>query len=90
MSNNFKIFETDQFINNLDKIKGKTRKKIYKKITDYIYPQLKENPYYGKNIKKLINWSPETWRYRLGDFRIFYEIDKVERIVFICNSQDLI
>jgi mRNA interferase RelE/StbE len=44
------IAETDTFIS---KITTPDFKKLYKKITEYIYPQLQENPYYGLNIKKL-------------------------------------
>ena len=57
--------------------------KLYKKILSAVYPQLRSNPYYGKNIKKLRAYKPETWRYRFGDFRLFYEIDDSEKIISI-------
>ena len=56
----FKIFETNQFINDLDDIEKNLKKKIYDKIQNYTYPQIKMNPFYGKNIKKLINYDPST------------------------------
>ncbi len=87
MSDNYKIFETEQFIKSFNKIKGKSQAKIYVKILNYIYSQLKNNPYYGKNIKKLRNWSSETLRNRSGDFRIFYEINENEKIVFITSFE---
>ena len=71
----FKIFETNQFQKDLNKIDSSIQIKIYKKISDYIYPQIRKNPYFGKNIKKLRSWKPETWRYRLSNFRLFYEIN---------------
>ena len=35
---------------------------------------LKENPYYGSNIKRLTGKLAGMYRYRVGDFRIIYEI----------------
>lgn len=79
----YRIFETDQFIDDLNQIKGKKQEKLYLKIRNYVYPQLKENPYYGLNIKKLKNYHPETWRYRIADYRLFYEINDKEKIISI-------
>lgn len=79
----FKIFETDQFVKDLEKIDKPIKERIYKKIINNVYYQIRFNPYYGKNIKKLRAFKPETWRYRLGDLRIFYEIDDKEKIISI-------
>lgn len=79
----FKIFETNQFINDLDTVGKNLKKKIDEKIRNYAYPRLKVNPFYGKNIKKLVNYNPPTWRYRIGDYRLFYEIDQKEKLIFI-------
>ncbi len=79
----YRTFETSQFIKDLDDIGSNLRKKIYTKIQNYAYPQLKTNPFYGKNIKKLVNYTPPTWRYRIGDYRLFYEIDEKENIIYI-------
>jgi mRNA interferase RelE/StbE len=83
----FKIFETNRFLDDLEEIGEKLKKKIYNKIQNYVYPQLKLNPFYGKNIKKLINYSPPTWRYRIGDYRLFYEIDQKENIIYILTIE---
>jgi mRNA interferase RelE/StbE len=48
-----------------------------------MYSQISENPHFGLNIKKLKNYKPETWRYRMGNYRVFYEIDDIEMIVYI-------
>ncbi len=80
---NFKIFETDQFISDIESLPPSTKVKIYKKIREYAYKQIAENPYFGLNIKKLRDISPETWRYRLSDYRLFYEIDDSEKIIYI-------
>ena len=79
----FRIFETDQFLKDLQKLDASIRDRVYKKTESYIYQQLRSNPYYGKNIKKLKAYLPETWRYKLGNLRIFYEIDDKEKIISI-------
>ncbi len=71
----FKIFETSQFLTDVDKDFSGQKKRIRAKLESYVYPQLRENPYFGKNIKKLKNYTPQTWRYRIGDYRFFYTID---------------
>lgn len=78
---NFKIFETNQFLNDLEQDFSGQQERIKRKLATYIYPQLKQNPYFGKNIKKLTDYQPETWRYRIGNYRFFYEIDKQKKII---------
>jgi len=48
--------------------------KLYKKIKEIAYPQLKQNPFFGNNIKKLK--SEFEGIYRFGNYRIFYRIEK--------------
>lgn len=83
--NNYRIFSTDEFAKRLLKTTPREKKLIQKKIKNYIYPQLKEEPHYGNNIKKLVDYKPETWRYRLGKFRIFYIIDEDEKVIFLLS-----
>ena len=79
----FKIFETDQFLQDLSQdFKGQSER-IAKKLKDHVYPQLRDNPYFGKNIRKLKNYQPETRRYRIGSYRFFYEVDEKESIVYM-------
>ena len=81
MSNKtFKIGETETFIKRTEK---REFRKIYVKIREYIYPQLRNNPYFGPNIKKLKGEYSELYRYRIGNFRLFYEISKDEVIIYI-------
>jgi len=87
LSDSFKIFETDQFLKDLKRLRIKENDSRYHKIHNYVYPQLRVNPYYGKNIKKLRNWSPETWRYRVGSYRVFYIIDDSIKIVSITSME---
>ena len=81
--NQYRVFETDNFIRAMGKIKGRNKTLIENKLKKRAYPQLKNEPYYGKNIKKLKNYKPETWRYRIGNYRAFYEINDIEKIVYI-------
>ena len=80
---NYRIFETDQFLNDFTKIRGKLHKKIREKPDDYVYPQMRKQHFFGNNIKKLVDWVTETWRYRIGKYRLFYEIDEDEKVVSI-------
>jgi mRNA interferase RelE/StbE len=48
-----------------------------------VYPQLKTEPQFGPNIKKIKSWHPPTWRYLVGDWRFFYEIDKQKNIILM-------
>ena len=82
---NYKIFETDEFLNKIKKINKKDKSFIKGKLIQYVYPQLKEEPHYGNNIKKLVDYIPETWRYRIGKYRVFYVIDKSAKIVYILS-----
>ncbi len=51
----YRIFETDQFIEDLSQDFEGQGDRIRKKLSEFVYPQLRENPYLGKNIKKLKN-----------------------------------
>ena len=79
----YRIFETAQFQDDLGKIVSLRKPKIAVKLRTYVYPQLRLQPYFGKNIRKLKDYKPETWRYRIGDYRFFYEIDDKRKIVFM-------
>ncbi|MFW6130715.1 MAG: type II toxin-antitoxin system RelE family toxin [Atribacterota bacterium] len=79
----FKIFETNQFMKDLEGDFSGQQTRIIKKLHYHVYPQIKANPYFGKNIKKLVNYKPETWRYRIGNYRFFYEIDDKEKIIYM-------
>ena len=85
---NFRIFETAQFLENLEEEFGSQKERIKRKLTGYAYPQLKQQPYFGKNIKKLRDYKPETWRYRIGNYRFFYEIDDHRKIIFMISADN--
>ncbi|MDM8567568.1 type II toxin-antitoxin system RelE/ParE family toxin [Candidatus Halobeggiatoa sp. HSG11] len=79
----FELFETEEFLKNIDKLQNKDAIFIRKKLASYVYPQLRNEPRFGLNIKKLKNYTPETWRYRIGKYRVFYSIDEEDNLVFL-------
>jgi len=79
----FQVFETAQFLDDLARISPARREKIEAKLRGFVYPQLRDQPYFGTNIKKLRGFKPETWRYRIGSYRFFYIVDDKEKIVFM-------
>jgi mRNA interferase RelE/StbE len=82
---NFKIAETETFEK---KIKSQKYRALYQKITDYIYPILRDNPFFGPNIKKLKGNYKDIYRYRIGNYRLFYKICEDTVIVFIIDIED--
>ena len=82
----FKVFETGEFKKALARL-GLPRF-LPKKLEAYVYPQLRQGPYFGPNIRKLQGYRPETWRYRIGPYRVFYSVDEDERIVFMLTIDD--
>lgn len=77
----YQIAETKTF----EKAKSKLDKKLYAKITNFVYPQLRENPFYGTNIKKLKDNLEGYYRYRLGNYRLFYLIEDEKLIVVVVD-----
>ena len=80
----YKIAETETFEK---KIKSKKYKELYKKISEYVYPILRDNPFFGTNIKKLKGKFKEIYRYRIGNYRLFYKISEETVIVFILDIE---
>jgi mRNA interferase RelE/StbE len=84
LSGSFRISETHNFVK---KVEGKFQK-VYSKLLSYIYPQLRENPFFGPNIKKLKGELEGIYRYRTGRYRIFYTIDEDKKMIFIIDIDD--
>ena len=85
MLNKFKIAETYTFSS---KVSNPKYSKIYKKISDYVYPQLRDNPFFGTNIKKLKGEFEGLYRYRVGKYRIFYKIVNDKTLVIMLDIDD--
>ncbi|TGK23591.1 type II toxin-antitoxin system RelE family toxin [Leptospira stimsonii] len=78
MSVEYKIAETELF---QSKLKDRQFSQLQKKLTDYVYPILKKNPFFGPNIKKLKGDFDGLYRYRIGKYRLFYLIKDNELLV---------
>ena len=81
--NKYRVFETNEFLKTIEKLDPHDKTFITQKLASYVYPQIKLDPFFGKNIKKLKGYVPDTWRYRIGKFRIFYTLDQDEEIIYI-------
>jgi len=77
----FKIAETKTF----EKVKKQIDIKLYTKIKNIVYPQLRLNPFYGNNIKKLKGEFDGYYRYRIGNYRLFYLIEDEKILVAIID-----
>lgn len=82
---NYKIAETETFSK---KINSKKFNHLYEKIINDVYPILRNNPFFGINIKKLKGKYKGIYRFRIGDYRLFYKIDKDEALIFIINIEN--
>lgn len=79
----YRIFETETFQEDLTRISQSGLKRIEEKLREHVYSQLRSEPHFGSNIKRLKNWDPPTWRCRIGAWRFFYEIDEKNQIVYM-------
>lgn len=77
----YRIFETDAFREDLVGLPGPLREKLADKLRSYVVPQLRLQPHVGANVKKSRGFDPEKWRYRLGTWRLIYEIDEARRVI---------
>ena len=79
----FQIAETETFEKELKTLHLEERFNRAKKT---IYAMLKENPYFGNNIRKLKGKYDRFYRYRLGDYRLIYSIDENEKLVYMLHA----
>jgi mRNA interferase RelE/StbE len=81
---NYKIAETENF---QKKIASKKYNSLHQKILEYVYPILRANPFFGPNIKKLKGEYKELYRFRIGNYRLFYKTDEENLLVFIIDIE---
>jgi len=81
----FIIAETESFQKKIRTLKYSA---LYSKITDYVYPLLRTNPFYGTNIKKLRGEYRDVYRFRIGAYRLFYKINQDKVIVFVFDIEN--
>jgi mRNA interferase RelE/StbE len=83
LSNKYKIAETESFQKLL--LKNKSLAGVYRRIVDVVYPMLRREPHFGPNIKRLKGDFSEFYRYRVGDYRLFYTIEEDEVVVVVVD-----
>jgi mRNA interferase RelE/StbE len=84
LSADYKIAETETFSEHLAMTEYG---QLSKKLNDFIYSQLTQNPYFGNNIKKLKCEYEGLYRYRAGSLRVFYTIDEKSKVIFVLTIQ---
>ena len=84
MSSSYAVAETESFRRSLRENQAIARRR-YPRIRDVVYPLLRREPHFGPNIKRLQGEFSEFYRYRLGDYRLFYTIDEEETVVIIAD-----
>ena len=77
----YRLFETTQFQKDVRRIARAGHHDLVDKLHGVVYPQLRRHPHYGPLIRRLKGYEPPTWRYRIGAWRFFYEIDEDGGIV---------
>jgi len=80
----YRIAETDTFRR---KIGNPAFRGLYRKITEYVYPVLRENPWFGPQIKRLKGEFKNVLRFRIGDYRLFYIVREREVLVLILDIE---
>ena len=83
----YRIFETAEFARKLEQLSDSDARTIRSKLASYAYPQLREQPFWGTNIRKLRGFSADVWRYRVGRFRVFYSVNENDRVVSILTVE---
>lgn len=76
----FAVILTKEAKKNLKKITRRYQLKIEKCLTI-----LEENPFYGKDVKKLSGELDGLYRYRIDTIRIIYHVNKADKIVYIIS-----
>jgi mRNA interferase RelE/StbE len=77
----YSVLETSEFLEQLAAAPAAERAWLRVKLDSLVIPRLRVQPHFHGQVVKLRGWSPETWRWRLGRWRAFYEIDEADRIV---------
>ena len=83
------LYATRQFEKDLERLSRSGESGVRAKLERLVYPELRKHPHFGPHIRKLRDWNPPTWRYRIGAWRFFYEIDEAERVVLLVAAHHL-
>ena len=80
----YKIAETENYAK---KINSDKYSHLYKKIFEDVYPILRNNPFFGGVIKKLKGKYKDIYRFRIGNYRLFYKVEEKESMIFIIDIE---
>ena len=80
----YKVAETEHYSK---KITSKKYGQLYKKIFEDVYPILRNNPFFGGNIKKLKGEYKDVYRFRVGNYRLFYKVEEQKSLIFIIDIE---
>lgn len=58
---------------------------MYCRVVEVVYPLLRREPHFGLNIKRLKGELSDFYRYRVGDYRLFYTIEEDDVIVVVVD-----
>ena len=83
----YHLFETRTFQDDLDRLGTAAARRIRLTLERRVYPLLRAGPRQVPSAARLRDWEPPTWRIRIGSWRVFYEIDDEERIVFLTAAE---
>jgi mRNA interferase RelE/StbE len=83
LSRAYRIFENRQSLRDLARLGPAAKRRLEIKLREHDYPALLQSSRFGPNIKRLRGWEPPTWRYRVGNWRFFYEIDERHHLVLM-------
>ena len=86
-SDEYQVFETDEFVSKLEALPGRQARTIRGKLRSYVYPQIRAQPFYGANIRRLRGFATDVWRYRIGNYRVFYTVDEGDRVVSLVTIE---
>lgn len=77
----YQLLIEEKAVTEMNSLNKKTRERIKKKIREI----LTDDPLPGGkgDIKKIID--PDFWRLRVGDYRVFYDVDSNDKIVYILS-----
>ena len=79
----YRIFETAAFRRDLTRLGETPERRLREALRRRLLPVLRATPRQAPTAARLRDWEPATWRVRIGPWRVFYQIDDAERIVFL-------
>jgi mRNA interferase RelE/StbE len=79
----YRILETPAFLEDLAAVPAFQRSRLSAKLNGYVYPFLRRAPRDHPQARLLQGYQPETWRWRMGDWRAFYQLDDAGGVVMM-------